>query len=528
MKSIIRIISIVLALAMIFSCMAFAETTGTLTIAGKTAKTVTVHIDKDSKVKLTLADDKMSHDMKFTDHIEKATAEMGQKASLSVNGTVFNAYYDKKAELYFPGNCARVEQTLVRDGVTVSSGGSGFHSTLGFTKDGRVLIDYAQVQTYLTIGGEDLYPWGVNEYYDGSAAVMYFTEHLGYPVTVPETSVVYIVRDGKIAEKTTGGIFAEPAKGEQLIIVNSGYRFNANVGTAVKVKRKVSVRFGNAADWNDLETAIACDPFLLANGTVQTSINTVYEDKMGNDYVAGRTFAAVDYNNNLTVGIVTASPNQIAEALKAAGYKDAMLLDGGGSSALSSSKTLYSNPSRLLTNVLHIIESEDDPAAMPFSDVKKTDYFYDAVKWAYEKKITTGMSATQFGTALSCTRGQVVTFLYRAAGEPEPKSTENKFTDVKESDYYYKPILWAVEKGITNGVSEDLFAPNSPCTNGHILTFIWRYMGQPNKSQTSEFWYSDAMNWAQSKGMLLGLPTVVPSNACPRANVVYFLYQMSK
>ncbi|MBQ6947192.1 MAG: S-layer homology domain-containing protein, partial [Clostridia bacterium] len=106
------------------------------------------------------------------------------------------------------------------------------------------------------------------------------------------------------------------------------------------------------------------------------------------------------------------------------------------------------------------------PVSNPFVDVKKKDYFYDAVLWAVDEGVTSGVDATHFGPNESCTRAQAVTFMWRAAGCPEPTSEINPFTDVKKKDYYYKAVLWAVENGITAGASATTFAPNAPCTRG--------------------------------------------------------------
>ena len=164
--------------------------------------------------------------------------------------------------------------------------------------------------------------------------------------------------------------------------------------------------------------------------------------------------------------------------------------------------------------------------ANPFFDVKESDYFYDAVMWAYEERITTGTTATKFAPQSTCTRGQVVTFLWRAMGEPEAKNTVNPFEDVKVSDYYYKAVLWAIEQGITTGTSAKRFSPDVTCTNAHILTFIWRTMGEVGKTGKGE-WYDDAIAWAENGGLLDGTFTgkFEPSGKCPRANVVTYLYR---
>ena len=159
---------------------------------------------------------------------------------------------------------------------------------------------------------------------------------------------------------------------------------------------------------------------------------------------------------------------------------------------------------------------------LPFTDVKDTDYFAEAVSWAYNNNITQGTSAATFGSFDNCTRGQVVTFLWRAAGNPEPTSSNNPFNDVKESDYYYKPVLWAVEKGITAGTSADTFAPDATCSSAHIITFLYRAEASGRNG-----WYEEAKNWASGAGMLESTGIEVsPEENCPRAAVVTFLERM--
>ena len=157
--------------------------------------------------------------------------------------------------------------------------------------------------------------------------------------------------------------------------------------------------------------------------------------------------------------------------------------------------------------------------ALPFTDVADGDYFKDAVAWAYTNGVTSGTSDTTFGPKDSCTRGQVVTFLWRAAGQPEPKSATNPFTDVKESDYFYKAILWAVENGVTAGTSADTFSPNSTCSSAHIITFLYRALGIGEDG-----WYQEARGWAIGAKLAEGTGiTISPDEQCPRAAVVTFL-----
>ena len=119
-----------------------------------------------------------------------------------------------------------------------------------------------------------------------------------------------------------------------------------------------------------------------------------------------------------------------------------------------------------------------DPNDNPFVDVKPGKYYTDAVLWAYQTGVTTGTDATHFSPGKDCTRGQVVTFLWNAMGKPEPESTANPFTDVKEGKFYYKAVLWAVENGVTNGTSDTTFSPNKTCTRGQVVTFLYNALAK--------------------------------------------------
>ena len=125
---------------------------------------------------------------------------------------------------------------------------------------------------------------------------------------------------------------------------------------------------------------------------------------------------------------------------------------------------------------LHRADGNPEPTSMrnPFTDVKSGDFFYKPVLWAVEKGITNGTTATTFGSYANCNRAAVVTFLWRAAGSPEPKTTDNPFTDVESSDFFYKPVLWAIENGITTGVDATHFGPTSPCNRAQVVTFLYR------------------------------------------------------
>ena len=186
---------------------------------------------------------------------------------------------------------------------------------------------------------------------------------------------------------------------------------------------------------------------------------------------------------------------------------------------------------------IHVTFAEDG-SLNPFQDVPSDAYYFEAVNWAVANNVTNGTSETTFSPNVGCTRAQVVTFLWRAAGQPEPTEGTNPFTDVKEGTYYYKAVLWAVEKGITNGTSETTFDPDETCTRAQIVTFLWRREGKPAPTGANNpfadvkpsAYFGSAVLWAVEKGITNGTSetTFEPNEDCTRAQVVTFLFRADR
>ena len=169
----------------------------------------------------------------------------------------------------------------------------------------------------------------------------------------------------------------------------------------------------------------------------------------------------------------------------------------------------------------------------PFSDVSTSAYYYEAVKWAQEKGITGGIGNGLFGPNQPCTRAQIVTFLWRAAGSSEPKSMSS-FSDVSADSYYAKAVAWAVENGITTGTGDGKFSPDATCTREQAVAFLYRASGSPAVSGGSAFsdvaanaYYADAVAWAEKNGVTGGIGGGLfgSGNTCTRAQIVTFLYR---
>ena len=179
--------------------------------------------------------------------------------------------------------------------------------------------------------------------------------------------------------------------------------------------------------------------------------------------------------------------------------------------------------------------AEDVPAKYPgFVDVPSGSYFYEAVMWAVENGVTTGVSASRFDPNGVCTRAQAVTFLWRIAGSPAPRLRTMPFTDVPAGSYYYDAVLWAVENGITEGTSDTTFSPNDTCSRAQIVTFLWRSQKSPAAGTANPFtdvkstaYYTNAILWAVRENITKGTTntTFSPDANCTRAQIVTFIWR---
>lgn len=196
-------------------------------------------------------------------------------------------------------------------------------------------------------------------------------------------------------------------------------------------------------------------------------------------------------------------------------------------------KYTFTMPASKVT-VAAMFKAEQSTGKNPFTDVPAGSYYEDAVIWAVDKGITTGTSATTFNPNGICTRAQAVTFLWRAAGSPAAKSAVMPFTDVKAGSYYETAVLWAVENGITKGTSDTMFSPDATCTRAQIVTFLWRSQKSPAAGTANPFadvaadtYYIDAVLWAVKHNITVGTTFSIfsPDEECTRAQIVTFLYR---
>ena len=256
---------------------------------------------------------------------------------------------------------------------------------------------------------------------------------------------------------------------------------------------------------------------------------------------ASYTIAVEDTKN----GDITVSPSRASSGSTVtitvdpdSGYEldELTVLDKNGKEVKltkkSDSKYTFKMPSGKVT--VEATFAEIEAFENPFTDVAEGAYYYDAVLWAAENGITGGTSATTFSPAVTCTRAQTVTFLWRAAGSPDPEGTNMPFTDVASDAYYYDAVLWAVENGITSGTSATTFSPNATVTRAQNVTFLWRWAESsaveavnPFTDVAADMYYHDAVLWAADEGITAGTSatTFSPDDPCLRSQIVTFLYR---
>lgn len=338
-----------------------------------------------------------------------------------------------------------------------------------------------------------------------------------------------------IADQTYTGSALEPAvkvtkNGEVISDTEYSVKYsaNTNVGTATATVKVGDTVIGTAT-FNIVKAkptvSITAEPAsLFGGGKVTLTVTGVPEE--GNVTVTCDNGITVDSENGTYSAVL---PNRTVSYTFTANY------DESTNYTATSAKCEVSVTRRYSSSTTVTPEPTPEPTpeeTVKFSDVSTSAYYYDAVKWAVENGVTDGVSATLFAPYESCTRAQIVTFLWRAAGSPEPK-TMSSFADVPASAYYAKAVAWAVENGITNGMTDTAFAPDATCARGQSVTFLYRALkGTASGSASftdvkSDAFYADAVNWAVASDVTNGTSatTFSPNADCTRAEIVTFLYR---
>ena len=406
---------------------------------------------------------------------------------------------------------------------------------------GTATLDYNTIEKGLSIGENTITAYyGGNDNLEQSAVAGTITVTLNQArLTITGLTATDRPYDGTTNVTLTSGILSGVLGGDAVTATmpTSGTLTDANVGTGKPVSVPTITLTGDHAVYYTLiqptgltvniakgtQAAPASAPTLKDRTYTSITLNTVEPNANGavaQYSVDGENWQPSPTFTGLTSGRTYKFYVRYAET---ANYEAS-----GASEAAEFTTRRHSSPSTPVTP-----EPEPTPDnSTSFVDVPANAYFADAVKWAVDKGITNGLSDTMFGPYESCTRAQIVTFLWRAAGSPEPK-TASSFSDVSASAYYAKAVAWAVENGITNGMTATMFAPDATCTRGQSVTFLHRALkgsasGSTNFTDVaSDAFYADAVNWAVANNVTNGTSatTFSPNADCTRAEIVTFLYR---
>ena len=313
---------------------------------------------------------------------------------------------------------------------------------------------------------------------------------------------VATVLDGVITAKSVGKARVTAA------VVENGVTYSDFCDVIVEARPSSSHHSSSSTTYYDVNAAVSGEGGSVAAGTKRASRGTT-----------------------VTVTATAASGYQVAQV-------SAVDKDGKTVSLTDKGDGVYTfvMPASKVDVTARFAQVQKPEEKDPYGDVSKDSYYYDAVKWAAETGVTTGVGDGLFAPEWVCTRGQIVTFLWRASGSPAPKATELPFTDVAADAYYAQAVLWAVENGITNGTSETTFSPDQTCTRAHAVAFLYRMSGSPAAAGSTfsdvaaDAYYSTAVAWAVEKGITNGTSgtTFSPDDTCTRGQIVTFLYRLAQ
>ncbi|MBO4880753.1 MAG: phosphodiester glycosidase family protein [Firmicutes bacterium] len=499
---------------------AYAADPYPISIGGNTGNAVTIPSNGTIGAVITIGQNSINKDMPAADHVSKANAMPGTLTA-SVNGALFNAYYSGSKALSYPDNCAQIMGMLMSGGEVICRG-SGKNVLLGVTEDGKYLIDRVSVSVSAKFRGKDKFVfWGVNVYHTDASAIDMFTSEMGYGFALQSGAVVVRIQGGMVTDIQKGLTRLEvPAAGEKVVVFNTNAWANScswstdpHVGNLAEIETVLTPeKAGTQADWDKVVTAVGCSPWLLEGGVDKFSENTNSDPKMGRDYKAQRTFAAVMGDGSLMIGECTATFGQIIDYLKSIGAVDAMALDGGASSTLYTPQAGYVQPAgRKLASMLHFVDY-GSTAAIPKKG--KPVMAGEPSAWAkgyVEKAQDVGLIPDGFDLIpkANITRAEFASLAVSLIKQYYTGSEYNALLNRNGIDYntareafndtYLLDVMQAYQMGIVAGKGEKTFDPNGSITRREaavMLTNTAKIVGRTADGDPLDYEDAKDIAWA--------------------------------
>ena len=486
-------------------------------------------------VTLDLNGGKLGNSSEDIQIIVKTGSEFTAPASDGLNrpdgntGSYF-MWLDGNGKSYEPGDSVPADVTELTVQWTAPTYTVTLHANGGTINNGNV-TEYtygvgATLPTDVTRTGYTFKGWYYNENLTGSPVTAISNTETGNKEywakwEINQYTITYVLAGGT-AEGNPGTYTIETGAFTLTNPTKSGYTFTGWSGTGLDGENNMTVTIPTGSTGNRTYTA---HWRYNGGGSSSYSYYTIKAAAGSGGSISPSGSVSVREGRDQTF---TITPDK--------GYAVANVKIDGKSIGAVKSYT-FENVSRTHTIEVVFMKANGNPQTGVFVDVATGSYYEDAVDWAVENGITQGTDDTHFSPDGICTRAQAVTFLWRTAGSPAPRLHTMPFTDVPAGNYYYDAVLWAVENGITEGTSDTTFSPNSTCTRAQIVTFLWRSEKSPAAGTANPFadvkstaYYADAVLWAVKENITKGTTstTFSPNADCTRAQIVTFLWRCKK
>lgn len=505
-----RVMSLLLAAALCASLLVPASaaeagvTVWNDTIGGHTANLVSVSMTEGRTGEIALANNSVVESAPVKDIIAAAEAKEGTHVVAAINGGFFNSY--TTGEPVFPASCPMILNAVVKDGKLIHTGNT---ATLGFTADGKAMIDWVTLGAKVKLGnGFTPGCWSVNTYENDPGAIMLFDQHLTLPVTIPTTSTMYYIENGVISKALPGGVLNVPA-GVQVLVYNAaiteierGYHRLPEVGMTAEVQMTASGTDRDEA-WANVQDALVGGRLLVKGGVnvAADSRNSAYDGGDGKQTatsVLARSFVGVTGSGALILGTVTASFNQIADWMVKNGVQEGLAMDGGASSMLYADGAYVTPAGRPLASVLTIVDKSGQPAAPSTPKVDPnvpSPWFAEEIPAAISAGLVPEDLQKDYPTNIN--RQDFCRLIWELV-KKQPDYVQllwNK-DPVTFTDTFSAEVSWCAQLGLISGVGEGRFDPYSSLTRAQaakILALTVQLLGgSPDTKQQAGFSDRDA------------------------------------
>lgn len=514
----VRLLSLLIAAALCLSMLmvpasaSSGVTVWSSAIGGHTAKLVSVAMGNGRTGEISLANNSVVESTAASTLINQKNNQTGTHVVAAINGGFFNSY--TSGSWSYPNNCPIILNTVVTNGKAVMT---GINSTIGFTADGKVMVDWVNLGSEIRLGNGATVSsgYGINTYHSEPEAIMLFNEHLTLPVTIPSSSTMVFIQDKKVTKVMAGEKLWVP-KGVDVLVYNSAaaelyksWDQFPEVGMSADIGLTASGTTRDTA-WTGIETAVAGGPLLVKNGVnvVKDARNNPYysDPKQKPDAVLSRSFLGVTANGGLVMGTVTASFNQIANWMVNNGIVEGISMDGGASSMLyADGSGFVTSAGRNLASALVIVDRTGN-GGLPTESNLRSPYADVPSGWAsadVQRAISLGLvpKAVQGNYAENISRRDFCLLIWELVKKQPDylqklySRPEVSFTDAKKDE-----LLWVARLGIVNGYEDGSFKQYNLLTRAEaakILAVTTQLLGVEDTGEPFGFADAASFGWAR-------------------------------